>query len=309
MKDIKTLTVNEIENYINSTELTELLEIANKLRKKNSGFDFQSCSILNARSGHCSEDCAWCSQSKFHKSTVEVYPLVDTNNAVSAAKENADLGIKRFSLVTSGRAMSESETLKAAELYNDIRSSVNIKLCASMGLLNKEKLQKLYDAGVTRYHCNIETSPSFFPKLCTTHSFQDKIDTIKAAQEVSMQICSGGIIGMGETMADRVEMAVTLNELGVKSIPINILNPIKGTALENQTPLEPHEILRTIAMFRIVNPYADIRLAGGRATLGDTVAQALSAGVNGAIMGDLLTTLGASVEQDKKTILEAGFKF
>ena len=307
--DINNLSISEIAEYVCSADFNKLLAEANRLRVENRGNEFQSCSILNARSGHCSEDCAWCSQSKFHKSTVDVYPLVNSQSALEAAKENADLGIKRFSLVTSGRALSDSETLKAAELYATIRESVNVKLCASMGLLNKEKLQILFDSGVTRYHCNIETSPSFFPKLCSTHSFDDKIQTIKAAQSVGMQICSGGIIGMGETMEDRIEMAVTLRELGVKSIPINILNPIKGTKLENQKSLEPEEILRTIAAFRIINPDADVRLAGGRATLGDTVDMALRAGVNGAIMGDLLTTLGASVEQDKKTIAQAGFKF
>lgn len=300
----------DILREVQSSDLEVLLAKANGLRKQHLGNKFDSCSILNAKSGMCSENCAWCSQSRHHKCEgVEIYPLVSKDEVVRHALDNSSKGIKRFSLVTSGRALSDAEVDKTYELYHQIRKVSDIYLCASMGLLNEEKLQKLYDAGVRRYHCNIETAPSFFPHLCTSHTIDEKVATIKAAQKVAMEICSGGIIGMGESMEQRVEMAFFLKDLGVDSVPINVLNPILGTKLEGAKRLSDDQLLRTFAMFRLVLPDKHIRFAGGRTLFSGIVKRALKGGVSGAIMGDLLTTIGTSVNQDKAMVAELGLEF
>lgn len=308
IKNNTPLTPSQILEITLNTPLEELLSMANEIRQHFLKNDFDSCSIMNARSGMCSENCKWCSQSKFHNSDVEIYPLVNDSQAIEHATDNHCKGIRRFSLVTSGRTLCDAEVDKAYRLYQAIGARCTIKLCASMGLLNHEQLQKLYDAGVRRYHCNIETAPSFFPELCTTHTTQEKVATIKTAQKVGMEICSGGIIGMGETMAQRVEMAFFLRDLGVNSVPINVLNPIKGTALESQPALSDQELLRSFAMFRLVLPDIHIRFAGGRTLFNHLVKKALQGGVSGAIMGDMLTTIGASVAEDKKMIAELGLE-
>ncbi|MFI3315767.1 MAG: biotin synthase BioB, partial [Rikenellaceae bacterium] len=218
------------------------------------------------------------------------------------ATNNHNKGVRRFSLVTSGRTLSDSEVQKAAKIYSALSKGNSIKLCASMGLLAKEQLELLYKSGVSRYHCNLESAPSMFSRLCTTHTIEDKLATIKAAREVGMKICSGGIIGMGESMAQRIEFALLLRKVAPDSIPLNILNPIKGTALEHTQPLSQEEILVSLAMFRIVNPEASIRFAGGRGALSPQgQITALQCGINGAIVGDLLTTIGdKDIEADRK---------
>ena len=185
-----------------------------------------------------------------------------------------------------------------------------LKLCASMGLLSAEDLQKLYDSGVHRYHCNLEAAPSFFGELCTTHTVEDKIATIQAARRIGFEVCSGGIIGMGETMRQRVELALTLRRVEPVSIPLNILCPIKGTPLEDAKPLTDNEVLDTVALFRLIHPHVTLRFAGGRAALSRaTQLEAMRLGVNGAIIGDLLTTLGSTVKEDKQMAAEAGYEF
>lgn len=302
------MTKQEILDKVTTSDLQSLLSDANELRIRNLGNKFDSCSILNAKSGMCSENCAWCSQSRHHRSEIEVYPLVGKEEAIRHALDNHGKGIKRFSLVTSGRALTNEEVDKTYDLYRAIKNECDIYLCASMGLLNREKMQKLYDAGVRRYHCNIETAPSYFSRLCSTHTIEEKVATIRLAQEIGMEICSGGIIGMGETMDQRVEMAMFLRELNVDSVPINVLNPIKGTKLEGQAQLSDEELLRTFAMFRLVLPDKHIRFAGGRTLFNGILKEALQGGISGAIMGDLLTTIGTSVEQDKKTLAELGLE-
>ncbi|MEE1207556.1 MAG: biotin synthase BioB [Muribaculaceae bacterium] len=271
---------------------------------------FDSCSIINARSGKCPENCKWCAQSAHHKTSVSVYPLVSREECMKAADLNRSLGVRRFSLVTSGRALRGDELDRACSYYKEMEREGGLKLCASMGLLSAEDLQKLYDSGVHRYHCNLEAAPSFFGELCTTHTVEDKIATIQAARRIGFEVCSGGIIGMGETMRQRVELALTLRRVEPVSIPLNILCPIKGTPLEDAKPLTDNEVLDTVALFRLIHPHVTLRFAGGRAALSRaTQLEAMRLGVNGAIIGDLLTTLGSTVKEDKQMAAEAGYEF
>ncbi|MCM1355469.1 MAG: biotin synthase BioB [Staphylococcus sp.] len=271
---------------------------------------FDSCSIINARSGRCPEDCKWCAQSAHHKTDIQVYPLVDREICMKLADYNKEKGIGRFSLVTSGRTVTGHTLDTICDYYRELSAKGNIGLCASMGLLSHDDLLKLREAGVERYHCNLESAPSYFPTLCTTHSIDDKIRTILDARRTGMEICSGGIIGMGETMEQRVEFAFKLKEIAPDSIPLNILSPIPGTPLENAAPLTDEEILTTIAIFRLVHPRAVLRFAGGRAAMSrPTQRRALAIGINGGIMGDLLTTIGSQIDEDVEMITECGYTF
>lgn len=285
-----------------------LYAAADKVRKALCGDYFDTCSIINARSGRCSEDCKWCSQSHKHHTGIDEYPLIGVEEAMKLAKRNDSAGVQRYSLVTSGRTMTDAQIDQVVEIFKALKKDTNLFLCASMGLLTKPQLQKLYNAGVRRYHCNIETAPSHFPNLCTTHTTAEKVQTIQWAKEVGMDACSGGIIGMGESEEQRVEMACYLRSIGVHSIPLNVLMPIKGTALENQPPLSEEEILRTASMFRLVNPKAYIRMAGGRASYWAQSDIALKCGINSSIVGDMLTTTGAkTIEEDMVKFKEAGY--
>ncbi len=266
---------------------------ADRVRKHFRGNSFQTCSIINARSGRCSEDCKWCAQSSKHSTGISEYPLIGADEAVAMAVNNARKGVARFSLVTSGRTMSDSEIDRACDIYRRVAENAKIDLCASMGLLTRSQLQKLYDVGLRHYHCNIESAPSFFPSLCSTHTIEDKLRTIRAAREIGFGICSGGIIGMGESAEQRVEMAVFLRDVvGAVSIPVNVLVPIKGTRLENQPPLSPDEIKSSFAIFRLCNPQAEIRMAGGQINFVGERTEVLACGVDASIVGDMLTTTG-----------------
>jgi len=293
------ITPEEALSLSETSEKEALYTAADAIRAHFSGQKIDLCSIMNAQSGRCSEDCKWCSQSVHFKTGVPEYSLVSAEEAKKLAQENRRQGVGRFSLVTSGRALKPKQIQEACKIYEAIRKDCDIALCASMGLLRTPELQKLKDAGVERYHCNIETAPSHFPTLCTTHTFEEKQRTIREAQALGMKICSGGIFGMGETMAQRIEMAFVLREMDIDSIPINILNPIEGTPRAGSSPLSDDEILVTIALFRFINPTAHLRFAGGRNLIFHIQEKALSAGVSAALVGDYLTTLGASVEQDK----------
>lgn len=291
----------------NTGNKQELFEAASQIRDKMAGRRFDTCSIINARSGRCSENCKWCAQSAVFKTNIEEYELVDEQTCLQMARLNDKYGVDKFSFVTSGRALSDRNIDRLCDYARKIKETSELHLCASMGLLKKTQLQKLMDAGIKRYHCNLETSPHYFSSLCTTHTTTEKIETIRAAQEIGMEVCSGGIIGMGESMEDRIDLALTLRELGIKSIPMNILNPIPGTPLESAPALSDEEILTTIAVFRFIHPDAYLRFAGGRMLIAHIETEAIRAGINAAIVGDLLTTVGSKVLEDMEKVKALGF--
>ncbi len=284
-----------------------LYNSANNIRKHFCSNKFELCSITNAKSGLCSEDCKWCSQSAHNNSQIDIYKIIDSEIAVEHATRSVNCKVSKHSLVTSGRKVNNTDLESLINIYDKIKQNTNIGLCASMGLLNKEQLIELKNAGVENYHCNLETAPSHFRNLCTTHTIDEKIETLKLAQEIGLNTCSGGIIGMGETFKQRIELAFTLRDLNIKSIPINILNPIKGTKLYGIKQISEEEVLTSIALFRFINPDAMLRFAGGRLLIQDYQHKALKAGINASIVGDLLTTLGSTVKDDIKNFEDAGF--
>ena len=226
------------------------------------------------------------------------------------ARYNASKGIRMFSLVASGRKVGGKALDEMCHLLRRAKDETGIGTCASMGLLGREELQKLKDSGISRYHCNLETAPSHFATLCTTHTIEDKLATIAIAHELGLQVCSGGIIGMGESRCQRCEFAVTLRRARPDSIPVNVLCPIPGTPLENMKPLTEDEILDAIAILRLAHPYAEIRFAGGRQKMSRKgQIEAMRIGVNGGIVGDLLTTVGSTIDEDKELCREAGRGF
>lgn len=292
-------------------ELKELLKAANEIREKFCGNFFNLCTILNAKSGRCSENCRYCAQSAHFKTNADVYPLVSKEVALEAAKEVEVEGAHRFSLVTSGRGLQgkEEELDKLQEIYRYLKENTDLDLCASHGICSKEALQKLKDAGVKTYHHNLESSRRFYPTICTSHTFDDRVNTVKYAHEVGLQVCSGGIFGLGETEEDRIDMAFDLRELKVHSVPINILTPIPGTPLENNKEIDPKELLKDIAIYRFILPKVSIRYAGGRVKLGEYAKLGLEGGVNSALTGNFLTTTGNTIESDKKMIKELGYEY
>ena len=310
MTEKYTKSIENIKEFIASMPRKELYELAHRTTRKYLGNRFDSCSIINAKSGNCSENCKWCSQSVFSRCNIEKYPLVSVDRAVKEGLFNSSFGIKRFSLVTSGKRVSKKEIDEICKIVKALKETGKIIPCVSLGLIDEEDMFKLAEAGATRYHCNMESSPSYFGELCTTHTQEEKIKTLKAAEKAGLSLCSGGIIGMGETMVDRIELALLLRDLNVKSIPINFLNPIKGTPLQDAKPLTEDEILTTIAIFRLINPTAFLRFAGGRALISKEIQEkALYIGINSAIMGDMLTTLGNSARNDIAMFKAAGYKW
>lgn len=291
-------------NMFLTCDLKELCEGADRIREHFIGEKVDLCSIINGRSGRCPEDCKYCAQSAHNHTSCEIYDLFPEEKIVEACKLNESEGVDRFSIVTSGRALSGEEFEKAVHAYETMHAECKIDLCASMGFLNAEQLHRLHEAGVTSYHHNIETSKRNFPNICTTHTYEQKLETLKLVKKEGMCACSGGIIGMGETWKDRLDMAVSLAELGIDSIPINALMPIEGTPLENQPRLTEDEILRTIAFFRYINPEANIRLAAGRALLTNDGEIAFQSGASATITGNMLTTVACATIRSDKQMLE-----
>lgn len=285
-----------------------LKDAAERITKACASHKFDTCSIINGKSGRCPEDCKWCAQSAHYHAHIHEYPLVSTEKLVKAAEFSLSKGIGRFSIVTSGKRLKPDEVESLCRSVRELSANADIKLCLSAGLLSEDELQAFREAGISRYHCNLETSPSYFGTLCTTHTQAEKISTLKAAVKAGLEICSGGIIGMGETPEQRIGLALALRELGVKSVPVNILSPIPGTPLENRPLIPEEDVLRTIAIFRFIFPDAALRFAGGRARLSpEATLEAYRIGINASIMGDMLTTAGADIDTDMDRIRAAGY--
>lgn len=288
--------------------LNELTEAANEIRKHFCKNKFDICTIINGKSGKCSENCKFCAQSSFYNTKINEYSLLDSKSIVKEAKYNDERGVLRFSIVTSGRKLSDKEVDSVCESIREIGKNTSVSICGSFGLLSEEQYKKLKEAGLTRVHNNLETSKRNFKNVCTTHTFEEKIQAIKNAKNAGLNVCSGGIMGLGETMEDRIDMVLTLRELGVLSIPVNMLNPIKGTPFENNKLLTNDEMCRIVAVFRFLIPNAAIRLAGGRGLLEDKGESCFLSGANAAISGDMLTTSGITIKEDMELLEKIGYK-
>lgn len=289
--------------------LQDLCSYADEIRKHFCGNTFDMCTIINGKSGRCSENCKYCAQSAHYCTKIEEYPLLDSDTIVEQAHYNDDRGVLRYSIVTSGKALNDAEIENVCQSIRRIKEETNVKVCVSFGLLNAKQFEKIKQAGVERVHNNLETSRNNFPNVCTTHTFDDKIKAIKSAQSVGLNVCSGGIMGLGETMEDRIDLALSVRELGIKSIPINLLNPIPNTPYESNPILTNDEMCRIVAIFRFINPKSFIRLAGGRGLLEDFGKRCFQSGANAVISGDMLTTTnGMTIEKDMQMVKSLGYE-
>lgn len=288
--------------------LLDLFGAANTIRETFTGDSVDLCAIINAKSGACPEDCSYCAQSSKSKADIPVYPLVRKDVVIDKAKEAKDAGVKRFCVVTSGRNIGKKELKEIASMIEDIRN-IGLLPCATLGLLNKDELSLLKESGLERYHHNLETSERFFPEICRTHTYYDKLRTIKAAKSTGLSTCSGGIFGMGETWQDRIDMAFALKELNIDSIPINFLIPVKGTSMGQKDFLHPFEALKIISLYRFILPEKEIRVCGGRMQiLGEFNSMVFMAGANALLTGNYLTTTGRTFDDDLRLIEQYGLK-
>ena len=289
------------------SDLEELQKGAGAIQKHFRKNHIDLCTIINGRSGRCPENCKYCAQAACHKTGIDEYNFLPKEEIIAAAKKNQEAGVNRFAIVTAGRACKGKEFDQAIEVFEEMHRTLTIELCASMGFIDAEQFRRLRAAGVTSYHHNIETSRRFFPQICTTHTYDDKIRTIKIAQQEGMCVCSGGIIGMGETWDDRIDMALTLAELDIQSIPLNALMPIKGTPLQDTPQISAEDVARTVAIFRFINPTANIRLGAGRGILPKSGETVIGRGASASITGNMLTTAGAAtIDSDMQMLKRLG---
>ena len=288
--------------------LEALCKSANQIRQHFCSNTFDLCTIVNGKSGQCSENCKFCAQSRYYDTHITEYSFLSSEKLLQQAKHNYAQGALRYSIVTSGRCLSDLEVEKICDVIQKIKNAVDISICVSFGLLNQQQFYQLKKAGVTRVHNNLETSEKYFPNICTTHTFQDKINAIRAAQAAGLSVCSGGIMGLGETIEDRIDMALCLRTLGIQSIPINILNPIPGTPFEHYPKLNESDIRHIIAVYRFILPDASIRLAGGRGLLEDYGKSCFLSGANAAISGNMLTTYGIDIKTDIHVLQQLGYE-
>ena len=268
---------------------------------------FDLCTIINGRSGKCSENCKYCAQSAHYSTAVEEYPLLSDEALLAGARYNDARGILRYSIVTSGKRLTDEDVDRLCASYRHIAEHCGISLCASHGLISKKHCEQLKAAGVSRYHNNLETSRRNFPNVCTTHTYDDKLQTIKWALEAGLEVCSGGIMGLGETMEDRIDMYMDIAALGIKSMPVNFLTPIPGTPYADMTPLG-EEQLRIVALVRFIMPDGFVRIAAGRNTMKDHGRKIFMSGANAAISGDMLTTAGVTIREDLAMLAELGYE-
>jgi biotin synthase len=311
----KTLTGEEISRdeyavlIAPETETYDLLYGAHLLREHYKGDAIDLCAIVNAKSGKCAEDCAFCAQSARHSADVKTYPLLSAEVIEAASAEAAAIGAHHFGIVASGESPTDSEVRRIAKAVQYVREKSGLPVDVSLGRLTRQQLRTLHEAGVRRIHCNLETSERFFPKICTTHSWQSKVETLRAAKAEGFELCSGGLFGMGETWQDRLDLALSLKDLAVDSVPLNFLAQVPGTPLSGAKALSPLECLRIIALFRYILPQKDIRVCGGRAVnLRALQSWIFYAGANAAMIGNYLTTPGNPPEEDLQMIRDLGLK-
>lgn len=286
-------------------DIFSLLPLTNRIRRQHCGRKIALCAITNAKSGRCPEDCSFCAQSVSYDTGVDTFPLIRVTELVERVREAAVCGVENFSIVTSGTAVDDS--VEQAEIMAMLVKIEEEKIspCASLGFLDAATASRYRQAGLKHYHHNLETARSFFSQICTTHDYEKAVTTVKTAKEAGLYVCSGGIMGLGESWAQRVELALTLRELRVDSIPLNFLQPVKGTPLEDQPGLTPFQALLTIAMFRLVCPASDIRICGGRQrTFGDFQSWIFAAGANGLMVGNYLTTSGRQWQDDQRLLTD-----
>lgn len=296
-------------NIEREEEILAIARAADEIRKHFCSDKIDLCSLINAKSGRCSEDCAFCAQSVRYKTGADTYPLLNENTIAEAARQAERNGAHRFCIVTSGGSLSDAEFERVLRAFSLIRESTSLGLDGSLGFLSDYRMQRLRETGVSRINHNLETSREHYPRIVKTHRFEDRVDTVKRLKAYGFEACSGGIIGMGEGREDRLKLAFSLRELDVKCVPINILNARPGTPLESEPKLSPLEIIKTVACFRFVLPNTTIKLAGGReANLGQYQELALKSGANGIIIGGYLTTSGSPVGEDFALVERAGFR-
>jgi len=291
-------------------EAFHLLASANDVRRHFKGDSVDLCVIVNAKSGACSEDCAYCAQSAHHDTDAPVYPLMSQTKILEHARAAESVGANKFSLVTSGNSIQSEEDIEHIRAALEaVARETALDRCGSLGSVSRDRLKTLKAAGLQGLHHNIETAESFFDEICSTHTYADRIRTVRLAQESGFYVCSGGIFGMGESTEQRIEMALALRELNVDSVPLNFLNPIPGTRLENAEPMHPLDILKTIALFRFILPDKDIRICGGREhNLRSLQPLMYAAGANGAMVGNYLTTRGRDSNEDIQMIEDLGLR-
>ena len=292
---------------VKDEQVFALMAGADLIREHFFGREIHLCTICNAKSGHCSEDCHFCAQSAHFKTNVPSYPLKDSQELISLGLSLAKTNVHRYSLVTSGRGLSATEIDRICDVFNGLKDQ-NIHLCASLGIINKGEMAKLKQAGLTRYHHNLETAASFFQNICTTHEYDERIQTIKQAKEAGLSVCSGGIFGLGESDAQVVELAKTLKSLDVDAVPVNFLVPIPGTPLENKNYLTPLRCLKIISILRYILPDKEIIICGGRVqNLKELHPLVFYAGASGIMTGNYLTTTGRTLEEDLCLLEHLGF--
>ncbi len=285
--------------------LEELIELSHEVTIENFDNNVEACSIISAKTGACSENCKYCAQSKHNHAEIECHPLLDVETVKKAALSAKENGATRFCIVTSGRVPTGSDFEKILEMIKEVASIDGIHCCASLGLLSEEQVKQIKEAGVERYNHNINTSEHYHNHICTTHNFEDRVNTVKMVKKYGMEACCGVIIGMGESREDRIDMALSLRQLNPKTVPINFLNPIKGTPLEDyEDKISEEEILKTICIFRLALPKSLLRYAGGRTTRLSKYNQKLGiiAGINSLLVGNYLTTTGSKSEEDKEML-------